>query len=166
MTGGQVHAGMQWHKLTGAWEPVNASGSSWDGERPLRGCLERSDLNALCDTIKSVAGECPLTYFAFWDGWAAIKVSKERGTASVPIGKRRSYVLYVGRLQPFALDGQSPNLMWSEDQSWCTATEVDLDSTVLGGSDELVKKLVLASDLECWELSRDARLAYDGDTVN
>jgi hypothetical protein len=36
----------------------------------------------------------------------------------------------------------SPNLMWPEDCSWLLASEIDFDSTLVGGSDALITKIV------------------------
>jgi hypothetical protein len=43
---------------------------------------------------------------------------------------------------PEAFHPQSPSLFWPHDRSWCVATEIDLDSTYLGGSNGLVRALL------------------------
>lgn len=43
---------------------------------------------------------------------------------------------------------QSPNLFWPEDRQWCVSTEVDLNSTYLGGSTTLVSDLIANARLE------------------
>jgi len=40
---------------------------------------------------------------------------------------------------------QSPNLIWPNDRNWILATEIDLDVTLVGGSQELIE-VILASD--------------------
>lgn len=37
---------------------------------------------------------------------------------------------------------QSPNILWTEDRSWVMVTEIDFDSTVVAGSQELIAALV------------------------
>ena len=39
-------------------------------------------------------------------------------------------------------DPQTPNLWWPDDRSWCVATEIDLDSTYVGGSVALVEEIL------------------------
>lgn len=87
----------------------------------------------------------------------------------------RAYLLFRGPLAavlPFVttgelgLWGQTPNLLWPADRSWCVATEIDLDSTVVGGSRALVDGLLAHPDLEAFEVHEDDSLAYDGDAVN
>jgi hypothetical protein len=57
------------------------------------------------------------------------------------------------------------NLAWPDDRSWFVASEIDFDSTVVGGSRELVDR-VLASGLETAEIGADADLSWEGDHVN
>lgn len=60
---------------------------------------------------------------------------------------------------------QPPNLMWPADQAWCVATEIDFDSTLVGGSGELIADL-LHSTLEAWPVQLGDALTYDADEVN
>lgn len=92
----------------------------------------------------------------------------------------RSYLLFRGPLGavagehatpwPTAVEyrwwPQSPNLLWAADRSWCLATEIDLDSTVVGGSAALVDALLTRPDLEALPVREDDSLMADGDTVN
>lgn len=93
----------------------------------------------------------------------------------------RSYLLFRGTLADAAtvLDaagpwstpgigswGQSPNLLWAADRSWCLATEIDLDSTVIGGPAPVIDAVLARPDLEALPLPADASLMADGDTVN
>jgi hypothetical protein len=45
-------------------------------------------------------------------------------------------------------DPQSPNLFWPDDQAWCVAAEIDLDSTFVGGSVALIDDLLTDGRLE------------------
>lgn len=65
-----------------------------------------------------------------------------------------------------ALSPQSPNLLWPADRSWCLATEIDFDSTLIGGPQSLVETLLAAEGVEAWAVGPDDSLAVDGDTVN
>lgn len=60
----------------------------------------------------------------------------------------------------------SPNLIWPADRAWCVASEVDFDSTLVGGSVELIEAIVNAPDLEAWQVEPDDSLAADADKVN
>lgn len=61
---------------------------------------------------------------------------------------------------------QSPNLCWPEDRAWCVATEIDLDSTLVGGSHLLIDDLSAAPGLEVWRVEPHDSLRHDADLVN
>ena len=66
----------------------------------------------------------------------------------------------------FAPSAQSPSIVWPADRAWVWVTEVDDDSTVIGGSAELVAALVADPRLEAFEIPVGAQLTYDSDEVN
>jgi hypothetical protein len=88
----------------------------------------------------------------------------------------RDYLLFHGPLRAAMNIGhqvtvdwllpQSPNLLWPADRSWLLATEVDFDSTVVGGSTELVEALLQETRLEAWPVGIDDNLTIDGDRIN
>ncbi|MDR2929737.1 MAG: hypothetical protein LBV06_02345 [Propionibacteriaceae bacterium] len=53
-----------------------------------------------------------------------------------------------------------PALLWPDDQAWALATEIDLDSTIVGGSGELIEALVASEDIEALEIPADADLRW------
>lgn len=67
----------------------------------------------------------------------------------------RNYVLLVGPLDAIGeigvrthwrgqqhLEPHSPNIWWPDDRAWCVATDIDLDSTYVGGSAALARNLL------------------------
>jgi hypothetical protein len=76
----------------------------------------------------------------------------------------RSFVLYRGPLkaatafyQHPAL--QSPNLWWPEDRAWCVASEIDLHSTYLGGTQALIDQVLHDGRLEALPASLTDRIS-------
>lgn len=65
--------------------------------------------------------------------------------------------------EPSAL---SPSIVWPDDRAWVLVTEADFDSTVIGGSRELIAALIAASGLEALEIPEGAALTSDSDEVN
>jgi len=61
---------------------------------------------------------------------------------------------------------QSPSLIWPDDRAWVLVTEVDHDSTIVGGSSELIGALVTDERLEALPVSEGAELTWDSDEVN
>lgn len=66
----------------------------------------------------------------------------------------------------YADAGQSPQLLWPADQAWCLATEIDFDSTLVGGSRELIDAILAIASLETFEVGPDDDLTWLGDTIN
>jgi hypothetical protein len=67
--------------------------------------------------------------------------------------------------QPYSAR-EAPNLIWPADQSWFVASEVDFDSTLVGGSTELIHAIIDSPNLEAWHVEATDSLADDADTVN
>lgn len=61
---------------------------------------------------------------------------------------------------------KSPNLFWPADHAWCVASEIDFDSTLVGGSNNLIEAVLKTSELDAWPVRPDDSLAADGDRVN
>lgn len=53
-------------------------------------------------------------------------------------------------------DPQSPSFFWPEDHSWCVATEVDADTTLVGGSRDLIAEITNSPLLEALPIAREA----------
>jgi hypothetical protein len=61
---------------------------------------------------------------------------------------------------------ESPSLIFPADRSWFVATEVDFDSTYLGGSQELVDAVVADQRLEAWPVSATDPTDAGSDPIN
>lgn len=61
---------------------------------------------------------------------------------------------------------EPPNLVWPLDRAWFVASDVDLDSSYLGGSGDLIDALLADPLLEAWEVDPADRLTADSDLVN
>lgn len=94
---------------------------------------------------------------------------------ALPPNAGRDYVLLAGSLSAAADirlgDGEvsgglaptSPNLIWPADRSWFLASEIDFDSTLVGGTKKLVDAIVASEGLEAWPVEPLDSLAADGD---
>jgi hypothetical protein len=52
-----------------------------------------------------------------------------------------------------------PNLWWPNDRAWFVATEIDLVSTYVGGSADLVRAIVASPEIEAFEVAADGPYA-------
>jgi hypothetical protein len=64
------------------------------------------------------------------------------------------------------LQREAPNLIWPRDHSWFVASEVDFDSTLVGGGAVLIDAIIESSKLEARRIRPTDSLADDADTVN
>jgi hypothetical protein len=88
----------------------------------------------------------------------------------------RDYLLLAGALEAALQIGhwhspewfvpQSPNLFWPADRAWCVASEIDFDSTLLGGTTELVNAILQTPGLDAWSVQPHDSLAHDADQFN
>lgn len=87
----------------------------------------------------------------------------------------RDYVMFAGPLRSALRIGsfvtewfwpQSPNLFWPADRTWCVASEIDFDSTLVGGSVRLIDAILHTPELDAWTVTADDSLAYDADEIN
>lgn len=163
-TGRIAHPQMQFHRLMGC--PDSAWWRSPPGwiSRPSIGHLDKDAL----DRLTGVLGEFTLTpglcYFCLWEGYGAIRKYVLRKRQAVEIGEYR-YLLFQGPLRVIPQE-QSPNLWWPEDRAWCVSTDIDSLSTLVGGSREMVARLVRHSGLEALLIGVDDRVDIGSDMVN
>jgi hypothetical protein len=148
---------------------------------PDHGELDTIQLAALALILQAHATTPQDIYQAVWNGWGGF----EPGRGSIPAGPEqsltvakgfRSYWVFRGGFAELAhppwfddepgTNTQSPNLAWPVDRSWCMATEIDFDSTLVGGTAELIAAVVHSPGLEALEVTISSNLSSEGDTVN
>ena len=145
----------------------------WKSQGPQQGSLFVNDARSLA----AIAGrftDTPLQcWCCIWEGFgwwsrswlvAPGQLAPPSPPSPIPIEAKdspkvhtryRDYFLYEESLETPSsfveaieiLEGHSPNLWWPSDHSWCVGTEIDLDSTYVGGS-----KLFIDAILQCEEL--------------
>jgi hypothetical protein len=72
----------------------------------------------------------------------------------------------IAEAHGFEPAAQSPSLVWPDDRTWVMVTEVDYDSTIVGGTPELVRALAADPRLEAVPVAADTSLTWDSDEVN
>ena len=131
-----------------------------------------------------------------WQGAVWLTSAGDEGRAGLPTGAfidpavlegpildlpNRRYFLVAGTLDdlaalaigaatadvtPFNPGSRTPSLLWPDDHAWCVATEVDLDSTLVAGSRQLIDAVLADETLEALEVVEADSLMVDGDQVN
>ncbi len=166
-SGSQLHRTSQFHSL--ALPPQKPLVPAPWQAGPDLGTLEATDTQTLIGLLSENTQSPDRCWFCLWDGYGwehdqgdkAVALSQSQRLARVPnevLGgpkvelPGRSYLLYTGPIWQalaFALpQGQTPNLWWPADRSWCVASEIDLEWTYVGGSAALVDGIVSDRRLE------------------
>lgn len=158
-----------WPDLSGTYgEPAASVPGLGTVYPPEEGRLDGAGFRALARVL-SATTDGPILA-AFWAGWEPVLEDKESAKA-VRKGKTFSiqeirYVLYSleaselaesSWMQPaFGWDGGSgltPNFLWPADESWCLATNIDLDSTILGAPSRIVSEVEALPELETFRVT-------------
>lgn len=163
-----AHPLMQWPAITGGWEFVHEDDQSplWD-DSPAEGhlpVLVAERLAALLRRHTQTPGDC---WFGVWQGSGAIVA-----TGPAPLLLGRQYWLLRGPVELAAANmapepvEQSANLWWPADRAWFVATDIDLMSSYVGGSEACIGDLLAAPGLEVFPAAAGDPVCYDADTVN
>jgi hypothetical protein len=111
-------------------------------------------------------------WFAVWEGFGFEELNRYYHAFPRIQVPYRAYFLFQGSLETvmtFVWGGhvwQSPNIWWPDDRAWCVATEIDLDSTYIGGSQACIDQIVADPEFEAFRTTIDARVDIGGDTMN
>lgn len=186
------HREMQWHRLVGAEDPPAMTESEWPGEDPPIGELDTPTLAALCEVLGTHTPDPERCFFGLSTIHAGVEASYPE--AVLLRWPSRDFVIFCGPLSaadqlgceskgagfavlrsgppgsptpaPIRWWHHAPNLIWPADHSWYVASEYDLDSTLVGGSRDLIDAILAAPDLETWEVKRSDSLQADADKIN
>lgn len=162
--GRMVHPLVQWG---GIFPGFDGNGRS-SGVDPEEGSVPPGTLEAILE-------HCPAdgeVVYAVWDGWGSWTDRCDK-SALMPGWGGRSYRLFAAAKSALAHwpgmeDSwpQSANLIWPRERSWCIATEIDWDSTLVACADDVAAAVLADERLEAFEVRYDDDLSWYGDTVN
>ncbi len=179
--GTTLHPAVQFHRLAGTELYGNAVLDGAVYGRPSQGELDETQLAALAKILAGHTGAGQAVFQAVWVGWGGFEPGND-GIPSGPgvrlrvAGGLREYWVFRGTMAELACPpwredvasphSETPNLAWAADRSWCLATEIDFDSTLVGGTAELIAAVVHSRELEALEVTPSTNLGSEGDTVN
>lgn len=160
-TSGRVlHAEAQFPRLSRGGE------GAWDMD-PTRGTppQEFADLVNVLSAFTSTPDAC---WFLLWRGYSFLQ---DMTTASTVLGQHREYIPLKGPLTAvvnlrFDDSIRAPNVWWPSDQEWHVASEIDLDSTYVGGTATCIDAILAAPSLEALRVDRSSRVDLAGDGIN
>ena len=132
---------------------------------PDEGSLHPEELANLVELLAPFTSTPDEVWYCLWAGfgdWGG-HTRKDRRVPWVRV-PGREYFLYRGPLgracgfqemsETRPEHGHSPNIFWPDDRAWCVASEIDLDSTHVGGSRACIDALLDHPVLEAIEVLR------------
>lgn len=66
----------------------------------------------------------------------------------------------------FPPSAHSPSLVWPDDRAWVLVSEVDFDSTIVAGTEALIRDVCADERIEAMPIPEGADLSWDSDGVN
>ncbi len=130
-------------------------------------------LDALCVHLSAHTRTPRDVVFGVWEGysWAAAL-----GTLPTIVLPERTYLALAGPLSAVGSLGwtgpsgnfrrEPPSLIFPADRAWFVASDVDQDSTYVGGSRSLVSSLTAEARIEAWEVSSADGISSGEDIIN
>ena len=146
-----------------------------DSTSPEQGNLHPTILRVLLSVLALHTATRDDCWFCVWEGWGRFvpwqQLSSPRWADVVRL-PGREYRLARGtldaalHLQKSPNLFQSPNLFWPANRAWCVASEIDFDSTLVAGSEQLAIQLLNTAGLETWQVEPYDFLTHDSDRIN
>ena len=170
MSGTELHPRADFGRLAGLRDDLNAQ-PSW-GQRPDVGDLPPEVANPLVGLLRDHTSTPETCWFCVWFGWGTLFALEGYDEDTYPHVKTpgREHVLLRGSIDMVGAAGSNevsgPSIWWPDDHAWCVATEIDLDSTYVGGSAECIAALLANSRLETLPARIDDRVDAGADTIN
>ncbi|MEU7034496.1 hypothetical protein ABZ958_12515 [Streptomyces sp. NPDC046237] len=153
--GRRVEALTDWHEVIGVerfYQNAQEYGlpGVWD-EHAAEGPTPGEVARALLPVLARHTGTPERCWFGLWEGYGR---REWPGTPTFPTPERDEILLsgpLADVLSPEIPDPFMellPDLWWPQDRAWCVGSDVDLVSTYVGGSEELITELLTTPGLE------------------
>lgn len=162
---------------------------------PGVGYLEETRFHALTGVLSNYTSTPENCWYCLWDGFGNLSPGGSVGLASVSgFGREptipaaaveqpdyvesprvetehRDYILFSGELAAASEFlkypmRQSPNIWWPDDRAWCVATDIDLQSTYVGGPAGCIDAVLDNPALEAFPADPEDRVDFGSDTIN
>jgi hypothetical protein len=168
-SGRAVHPLMQFARIADLDDDPNTQ-PSW-GTRPQEGTFDRAQ--SLADLLRSFTSTPDHCWFSLWEGFGGLDMVPAVEEAPRVHTPGRAYLLFRGPLdalmafQTSGLPwGDLPNIWWPDDRAWCVATEIDLESTYVGGSQGCIDRILNTAEIEAFTARVQDRVDEGADTIN
>lgn len=141
------------------WPDIESELDNTKGGSPQDGTMDDSSFVRFLRVIRERSASNSELIAGFWDGLYDFAIL-DAPTATLGL---REQVLFKVGLDALisAVDSsyaQAPGVLWPTDRSWYMSTNIDYNSTIIGGSGGLIAALIADRSLEAIEISPDLDL--------
>lgn len=168
-----LHRLAQWPLVSTPTSPL--SQPPFSDDEPHAG-LTVSQIRLLVPLLRAGTLTPEHCYFAIWSGYGLFNSFPEGFIQPAVLSlKARDYLVFHGTVDDADQFGHSveldprtygPNLWWPADQGWMVATDIDLQSTYVGGSQQLVAQILAHPGIEAFPAGPDDLVSIGSDEVN
>ena len=142
-------------------------------DNPDEGTLPIEVASPLGEVLASHSPKPKFCWFGLWEGFGWDYKREIPKTRGVTTARSRHWHVFRAPLKMiescFFASGhihQSTNLLWPHNRNWFVATDIDQDSTYIGGSDKLIEDLLHRADLEVYLVNPEDDVSRNADHVN
>jgi hypothetical protein len=165
-----MHPLVDWNTIGRTGGQVRVGGLSLSPG--AEGRLNPKLLHELVTVLKTNTQDPDDITFAVWVGFHSSPAGYPRPTSGLLMLPDREYLLGTTTLDRLPLQAeddddlaQGVQLFWPSGREWLVASEIDLDSTVVGGTRELIDKIVRSASLEAYEVHLGDLFTVDATTA-
>jgi hypothetical protein len=143
-------------------------------QRPDEGRLPHPTLAALCETLAAHTTTPGACFVGVWEGCGWLEPARYR-TLRLRLPER-AHLVFSGPLEAVHEVGwtdlsgsfvrEAPSVAWPADRAWFFSTDVDQDSTYVGGSRRLLEALIADRRLEVWPVAPTDSITRHSDAIN
>jgi hypothetical protein len=171
-SGRTVHSQAEFTRVA---SPVNRTSDPAPFRQPPRdGALPRETLNALKDVLRRHTTALDAVFVGIWEGVGWIEPGQQQAPRlRLP---ERSHLVFQGDADVLdhvgwvGFDGrlvhEAPNVIWPAGRSWFVASDIDQESTYVGGSKALIEALIADPSLEVWQAAATDSITAGSDAIN
>jgi len=159
----RAHVGMQFDVLVESESLYNfAPQPGVFDDAPQVGSLPRTLIDLLVPVLTRHTTTPQACWFCAWEGWGDIRTDVAAAPKfDVPA---RAYHLLVGTVESATESvtehEQSASLWWPDDHAWCVSTEIDFNTTYIGGDEACCGEVLRLPGIEAFVVDSAAR-GYD-----
>jgi len=171
-SGRTVHSLAEFEQVASLARPTSRSAPF--AQPPRNGALPPDMLHLLKGPLR-VHTTTPDEFFVgLWEGFGWVEPQKVRAPRlRLP---QRTHLVFKGNADLLdhvgwiGFDGrlvqESPSVIWPADQAWFVATDVDQESTYVGGPKSLVDHLIARPRIEAWPAAPSDPITAGSDVIN